>query len=238
MEKNLKLSIIIPVFNEEKTISEIIKRVKKVKLKTRKIKFEKEIVVVNDGSQDQTPKILQEIGKKDYKIKVFTHLNNQGKGAALRTGFRKAAGDIIIIQDADLEYNPDDYPKLIKALIAGKFQVIYGTRMRLKTRPQFYLSLFGNKMLTWSTNFLFGSHLSDVFVGYKAFKKQALEGIELKSNGFEIEIELTAKFLKKGLKIKEVPISYQGRSWQEGKKITFKDGLIALWSVFKYKFKN
>lgn len=237
MKKTIKLSIIVPVFNEEKSIREIIYSAKTAKIEAKTAKIVKEIIAVDDASTDQTPKILKKI-KKEIKIKIFTHKKNQGKGAAVRIGLKHATGDIFIIQDADLEYNPKDYPKLLRPLINGKCEVVYGTRMRLKRPPEFYVSLLGNKLLTWSTNLLYVSNLSDVFVGYKAFTRQALEGIKLKSKGFNIEIELTAKFLKKGLKICEVPISYHGRSWREGKKITFTDGLQALFDVFRYKFKN
>lgn len=237
MKKTIKLSIIVPVFNEEKSIREIIYSAKTAKIEAKTAKIVKEIIAIDDASTDQTPKILKKI-KKEIKIKIFTHKKNQGKGAAVRIGLKHATGDIFIIQDADLEYNPKDYPKLLRPLINGKCEVVYGTRMRLKRPPEFYVSLLGNKLLTWSTNLLYVSNLSDVFVGYKAFTRQALEGIKLKSKGFNIEIELTAKFLKKGLKICEVPISYHGRSWREGKKITFGDGLQALFDVFRYKFKN
>lgn len=237
MRKTIKLSMIIPVFNEEKTIAKIINYAKNAKIEAKNAQIVKEIVVVDDASTDQTPKILKKI-KKEIKIKIFTHKKNQGKGAAVRTGLKHASGDIFIIQDADLEYNPKDYPKLLKPLINRECEVVYGTRMRLKRPPEFYVSLLGNKLLTWSTNLLYRSNLSDVFVGYKAFTKKALEGIKLKSKGFNIEIELTAKFLKKGLEIYEVPISYHGRSWREGKKITFKDGLQALFDVFRYRLKD
>lgn len=228
----MKLSVIIPVYNEEKTIREIISRVLKVNLGK---KITKEIVVVDDGSTDQTWEILKELSYKD-KIKIFAHKKNLGKGAAVRTGIKKSTGEIIIIQDADLEYSPSDYPKLLKPIIKGETQIVYGTRMGIKVKPEFYLSFLGNKLLTWFTNLLFRRNLSDVFVCYKAFRRETLKGVSLRSNGFNIEIELTAKFLKRRVKIKEVPISYQGRSWREGKKINFFDGLISLLNVFYYRF--
>lgn len=200
-------------------------------------KIKEEVVVVNDGSSDQTPAILKELEKKG-KIRIFTHKKNQGKGAAVRTGLKYTTGDVIIIQDADLEYDPANYQKLLEPIFNNRCQVVYGTRMRLKTTPEFYLSLLGNKLLTWTTNWLYGSNLSDVFVGHKVFTRKALEGIKLESRSFNIEIELTAKFLKKGLEIYEVPISYHGRSWKEGKKITFKDGFQALFDVFRYRLKD
>lgn len=228
----MKLSIIIPVYNEEKTIKEIIDRVKNVDLGN---KISKEIIVVNDGSKDQTGEILKRLSLKE-ELKILTHKKNLGKGAAVRTGIKHCTGEMVIIQDADLEYNPRDYPKLVKPILQGKVKVVYGTRIKLKVTPQFYLSLLGNKLLTWSTNFLYGSSLSDVFVGYKVFRREVLSDLDLKSNGFNIEIELTAKLLKRDVKIDEVPISYQARSWREGKKINFWDGLISLFYVFYYRF--
>ncbi|MBL7159711.1 glycosyltransferase family 2 protein [Candidatus Microgenomates bacterium] len=228
----MKLSIIIPVFNEEKTIQEIINRVEKTDLGER---MTKEIIVIDDGSTDKTKKILREISTK-ARIRVFTHQKNQGKGAAVRRGIKESIGDIILIQDADLEYSPSDYPKLLEPIISKKAQIVYGNRMWLGVKPEFYFSFLGNKLLTGFTNLLFKSKLSDVFVCYKVFKKEVLKGIELKSNGFNIEIELTAKFLKKKIKIQEIPISYQGRGWNEGKKISFWDGLVALFNVFYYRF--
>lgn len=228
----MKLSIIIPVFNEEKTLREVISQVEKVNVGD---KITKEIVIVDDGSTDRTREILKEFSSKE-KIKTFTHKRNLGKGAAVRTGIKKSTGDTVIIQDADLEYNPADYPNLLEPIIKKECQVVYGTRMRLKVKPEFFFSFLGNKLLTWFTNLLFRIKLSDVFVCYKVFRKELLRGVNLKSKGFNIEIELTSKFVKKGAKIKEVPISYQGRSWREGKKINFWDGLVSLFYVFYYRF--
>lgn len=228
----MKLSIIIPVYNEEKTIEEVIRRVERVNLGH---KITKEIIVVNDGSTDRTPRILKRLSMGN-RIRVFNHSRNLGKGAGVRTGIKMSAGDVIIIQDADLEYSPSDYPRLLEPILKKEVEVVYGTRMKVQVKPEFYLSFLGNKLLTWSVNLFFGSRLSDVFVCYKVFSRESLKGIKLKSNGFNIEIELTAKFLKKKLKIKEVPISYQGRSWREGKKINFRDGLISLLNIFYYRF--
>lgn len=234
MSKAATVSILIPVFNEEKTIRRVIESVFSQNYK--KMSVEKpEIIVVDDHSTDKTYSILQQLSK-ERNIRVVRHKANQGKGAAIRTGLSKLTGDYIIIQDADLEYNPADYPKLLAPLIAKQADVVYGSRMRLKTPPEFYVSLLGNKILTYSTNMLFGSNLSDVFVGYKAFTKKSIEGLQLQSDGFDIEIELTAHFLKKKLKIIEVPISYHGRSWGEGKKITIAHGIDSFIKIFKYRF--
>jgi glycosyltransferase involved in cell wall biosynthesis len=194
-----------------------------------------EIIVVDDRSTDKTYSILQQLAR-ERNIRVVRHDTNQGKGAAIRTGLSKVTGDYIIIQDADLEYSPEDYPKLLAPLISKKADVVYGNRMRLTTPPEFYISLLGNKLLTFSTNMLFGSHLSDVFVGYKAFTKQSVAGLKLRSNSFDVEIELTAHFLKNKFRIVEVPISYHGRSWEEGKKITVAHGFDSLIKIFKYRF--
>ena len=230
----MKLLVIIPVFNEERTIKEIISRVERADLGKR---ITKEIIIVNDGSIDKIKKILQEVSVK-ARIQVFTHHRNQGKGAVVRTGIKKSTDEVILIQDADLEYNPSDYQKLLEPIIKGEAKVVYGNRMWFGAKPGFYLSFLGNKFLTGLINLLFRSQLSDVFVGYKVFKKEVLKGIEFKSNGFNVEIELTAKFLKKKIKIKEIPVSYQGRSWQEGKKISFLDGLVSLFNVFYYRLFN
>lgn len=231
----MKLSIIIPVFNEEKTIKEIISRVKKVKLPKN---FSKEIIVVNDASSDRTGQILRRI----KAISIYNHAKNMGKGAAVRTGFKKAEGDILLIQDADLEYDPRDYMKLVKPLLEGE-SVVYGTRLKnypltitgAKKTP-LVTHYLGNKLLTWLTNILYTPSLTDMETCYKAFKKDVLKKITLKSNRFEFEPEITAKVLKKGYKIYEVPIKVNPRGYEEGKKITWRDGFVALWALVKYRF--
>ena len=206
-----------------------------MQLQGSKFSINKEIIVIDDASTDHTPSILKSLQKK-YSLTIIRHTVNNGKGAAIRSGLGRATGDYFIIQDADLEYNPNEYPKLIQPLTHGESDVVFGNRMRLQVEPEFYLSLLGNKLLTFFTNLLFGSSLSDVFVGYKAFSRKAIEGFHPGSNGFDIEIELAAHFLKHGYMIKEVPISYHGRGWDEGKKITVRDGLISLYKIVKYKF--
>jgi len=234
MSKAPIVSVLIPVFNEEKTVRRVIDSVLAQDYK-KMLLGNPEIIVIDDHSTDKTYSILQQLAK-ERNIRIVRHGINQGKGAAIRTGISKATGDYIIIQDADLEYSPNDYPKLLSPLVKKQADVVYGSRMRLKTPPEFYVSLLGNKVLTYSTNMLFGSKLSDVFVGYKAFTNKSIEGLQLQSNGFDIEIELTAYFLKRKLRILEVPISYHGRGWEEGKKITVVHGIDSLFKIFKYRF--
>ena len=230
----MKLSVIIPVYNEEKTLLEIFNKV-------NNIGIDKEIILVNDGSIDKTKEILEQIRKKEKNphLKIFHHEKNQGKGAAIRTGINKASGDIIIIQDADLEYDPKDYKKLIEPIANGKASIVYGTRVFSLTKKDMHtLHYYGNKMLTFVTNVLYNCKLSDMETCYKVFKKDILKNIKLKSKGFEFEPEITAKILKKGYKIYEVPISFKPRSFKEGKKITWIDGLKATYYLVKYRFVN
>jgi len=223
------ISIIIPVFNEKKTVEEIIHRVKAVP-------FNKEIIIVDDGSSDGTKEILKKI--VDPLINIFYHKKNYGKGRAVRTGLEKASGDIILIQDADLEYNPREYPQLLKPILENKAEVVYGSRFRGEGKSMFFWHAVGNNFLTFVTNLLYNTTLTDMETCYKVMKKEVLEGVTLKSNKFNIEPELTAKILKKRYRIYEVPISYAGREYSEGKKITWRDGLIALWTLIKYRFFN
>ena len=225
-----KISIIIPVYNEEATISRLMKKVLKVKLPYRK-----EIIVVNDGSTDKTGKIIEKF--KRIKIKIFTHKTNLGKGAAVKTALRAVTGDVVVIQDADLEYDPKDYLKLIKPIAEGKAEVVYGSRSkRLKKSKTEFLFEIGSKIVTWFTNLLYNTNITDEPTGYKVFKSSVLKSIKIKSNGFEWEPEVTAKIAKKGIKIYEVPISYSFRSPKEGKKIKIKDGFIAILTLIKYRF--
>ena len=226
----MKLSIIMPVYNEKATIREILKRVRAVD-----VGMEKEIIVVDDGSKDGTREILREEESRG-DIRVLYHERNLGKGAAVRTGIASATGDFVIIQDADLEYDPQDYPALLKPLLEGKAEVVYGSRF-LSGSGSSMISWhrFGNKFLTAVTNLLYGSSLSDMETCYKAFKASVIKSIPLRSNRFEIEPEITAKILKRGYKILEVPIRYRGREFHEGKKISWKDGFSAIWTLLRYR---
>jgi len=228
----MKLSIIVPVYNEEKTLEKILDRVKAVKLS-----IEKEIIIIDDFSSDSTREILKKI--KDPQIKVIYHEKNQGKGSAIRTGIKYTTGDIFIIQDADLEYSPEEYPQLIQPILDGKTQVVYGSRYKgKKSGKNIMIHLWGNKILTLITKILYLQNISDMETCYKVFKKDVLEGIRLKAKRFDFEPEITAKIIKKGYKIYEVPITYRSRLFDEGKKITWKDGVKALFYLIKYRFVN
>ncbi|MCK4804755.1 MAG: glycosyltransferase family 2 protein [Spirochaetes bacterium] len=228
----MKLSVIIPVFNEKKTIEEIIRRVQ-----AAEVGLEKEIIVVDDASEDGTRQILENLNHPN--VKICFHSKNQGKGAALRTGFSKAKGDIILIQDADLEYDPKDYPVLLESLLDGRADVVYGSRfLGAPHRVFFFWHYVGNKLLTTLSNMFSNLNLSDMETCYKVFKKELLNRITLKSKRFGIEPEITIKFAKLKCKIYEVPISYSGRDYSEGKKIGWKDGVAAIFHVIRFKFFN
>jgi glycosyltransferase involved in cell wall biosynthesis len=226
----MKLSIVMPVFNERNTIKEILRRVRQVDLGD----LERELVIVDDGSSDGTRDILAM--EEDSGTRVIYHTENRGKGAAVRTGFAAACGDLILVQDADLEYDPEDYPKLLDPVIKGKAQVVYGSRFTGPRKNMLFWHFVGNRFLALVTNILYNTTLSDMETCYKLLTREAMEGIELKSNHFDIEPEITAKILKKKIRIYEVPISYAGREMEEGKKITWRDGLPALWTLVKYRF--
>jgi len=237
----MKLSIIIPVYNEEKTLLKLLKKVEEVNLPSFKGKvIEKEIILVDDCSKDKSREILKKIEKKH---KVLYHKKNMGKGTALRTGLEHITGDIILIQDADLEYNPEDYPKLIKPILEGKTKVVYGSRFKSKKghfkkmHLTYMLHSVGNWGLTLITSILFFTKLTDMETCYKVFTKDVLNKIgKLRAKRFDFEPEITAKILKKGFKIKEVPINYYSRDFSEGKKITWRDGIKAVWYIIKYRF--
>lgn len=221
----MKLSIIIPVYNEKNTIKKIIKRVKEQNL-------EKEIIIVDDNSTDGTKELLKEI----EDVKVIYHEKNKGKGAAIRTGIDYVSGDIVIIQDADLEYDPRDYQKLIQPILDYNADVVYGSRFLGVHRVFLFWHYFGNKFLTLLTNLLYNTMLSDMETCYKAFKSEVLKNIKIKQNRFGFEPEITAKIFKKKYKVFEIPISYSGRDYKEGKKITWKDGIVAIYCLFRYRF--
>lgn len=238
----MKISIIIPVYNEEKTLAEILKRVRKAKLPKY---MEKEIVIVDDGSSDETKNILAKT-KTSKKLKIVSHSTNLGKGAAVRTGLGQATGDIFLIQDADLEYHPRDYPKLLRPILSGKTKVVYGSRlMTLGFKPfgndktPFVTHYLTNRFLSFLTNLLYGSNLTDMETGYKVFTRQVYQSVKpLRSNHFDFEPEITAKILKNGFAIQEVPIMTIPRGYDEGKKITWKDGIIACLSLIKYRLRS
>ncbi|TSD02220.1 MAG: Glycosyl transferase family 2 [Parcubacteria group bacterium Athens0714_24] len=227
----MKLSIIVPVFNENKTIKEILARIEGAVLE----KIEKEIIIVDDYSEDGTREFLKTI---ESKFKIVYHKKNYGKGRALRTGFEHASGDFIIIQDADLEYDPREYSLVLQPLIDGRADVVYGSRL-VGDRPHrvlFFWHYLGNKILTTLSNIFTNLNLTDMETCYKAFSRQALLKIKdsLKSNRFSIEPEITALIAKNKLRIYEVGISYSGRTYEEGKKINWRDGLVAIWAIIRF----
>jgi len=225
----MKLSVIIPAYNESKTISDIIKKVKAVKIP-------KEIIIIDDSSTDGTREFLKKL--KDPQIKTLFHEKNYGKSYALRTGIKHATGDIVLIQDADLEYDPKDYYALVEPIKKRKFKVVYGTRFPTKkNRPSLFDKYFlANRILTLTSNILYNAKITDEPTCYKVFDSKVLKSINLKSTRFEFCPEVTAKVRKKGYKIYEIPISYFPRSIEEGKKINWKDGIEAIWTLIKYRF--
>ena len=243
----MKLSVIIPVYNEAATLREILRRVRAVRVavpvgfeldgnNSQRVVVEKEIVVVDDGSQDGSRQILQEEADCG-DLRVFYHARNQGKGAAVRAGLLQATGDFIVIQDADLEYDPREYRLLLQPILEERANVVYGSRFRGgPTKTMFFAHMLGNRFLTLVTNILYDTILSDMETGYKCFRAEVIRGIPLRARGFEFEPEVTAKVLKRGHRIYEVAISYTGREFEEGKKITWRDGLKALWTLIKYRF--
>ncbi len=226
------VSIVIPVYCENDTVREIVQSISKVEMG-----LHKEIIIIDDGSTDGTRETLNEMQRENQTLKIFFHEKNLGKGAALRTGFANATGQIIIIQDADLEYNPQDYLKLIAPILEGKADVVYGSRFLggPRTAMLFWHAL-GNRVLTLVTNVLYDAILSDMETGYKCFRTEIIREIPLHAKRFELEPEITAKILKRGIRIYEVPIAYYGREYDEGKKITGWDAIPAMWALIKYRF--
>jgi glycosyltransferase involved in cell wall biosynthesis len=223
----MKLSIVVPIFNEKNTIKDVYNRI-------RAVDINKEIILVDDCSTDGTSEIIKGLASDDTK--VYFHEKNMGKGAALRTGFQKATGEILIIQDADLEYDPNEYPKLIKPILEGKADVVYGSRFAggEAHRVLFFWHMLGNKFLTLLSNMLTNLNLTDMETCYKVFKRDIYTRIRIEENRFGFEPEITAKIAKLNVRVYEIGISYSGRTYSEGKKIGWKDGFSALWCILKY----
>lgn len=229
-EKEYKtLTVIVPVFNERGTVAEILRRIRSVELP-----LAVDVIVVDDGSSDGTEKVLRLLA--DSTVQVVTHERNQGKGAAIRTGLSLATGDLILIQDADLEYDPEDWPKLLAPILKHRAFVVYGSRFTGERRNMLLLHWIGNRFLSLVTNVLYGTTLSDMETCYKLFDRRVVEKIRVVSNRFDFEPEITAKVLRSGFRIYEVPISYTGREVSEGKKITWRDGFGALRALVKFRF--
>lgn len=233
MKSLKKLSIVVPVYNEEKTVALILKKIFEVDFG----KTDLEVIVVNDGSKDKTLEILEKL-KKKYSIKLVTYKDNRGKSSALREGFKHVTGDVVTVQDGDLEYSPRDFNKMLKKMLEDDVFVVYGSRRLDKTNVQYSgLSFFmGGLILTYMVNILYGSNITDEPTCYKMFESKLLRSIKLESKRFEFCPEVTAKVLKRGVKIYEVPISYHPRNVVEGKKIKLKDFFEAVWVLIKYRF--
>ena len=222
------LSVVMPVYNERETIDEIVARVLAIPMRV-------ELVVVDDCSTDGTRAHLAEL-QKQYGFTLLLQPANQGKGAALRRGFAAVTGDIVAIQDADLEYSPEEFPRLAELIIEGRADVVYGSRFLGSHRVFLFTHYLGNRLLTTITNVLYNTMLSDMETCYKVMRLEVLKSMSLQSDGFGIEPELTAKIFKRGYRVYEVPITYDGRGYEEGKKITWRDGVVALWVLLKYRF--
>jgi glycosyltransferase involved in cell wall biosynthesis len=225
---NPLLSVVMPVFNERETIEEIIPRVLAVPLRT-------ELIVVDDGSTDGTRDLLAKL-QKHHQFKLILQPKNAGKGNALRRGFQEVTGDLVVIQDADLEYSPEEFPELISLICQGRADVVYGSRFLGRHRVFLFTHYAGNRLLTLMTNALYNTMLTDMETCYKVMRTEVLRSFRLHSDGFGIEPELTAKIFKRGYRVYEVPITYDGRGYEEGKKITWRDGVVALWVLLKYRF--
>jgi glycosyltransferase involved in cell wall biosynthesis len=225
----MNLSVIIPVYNEKNTVRELVRRVQAMKLAS-------EIVIVDDGSKDGTRDILAELDGKD-KVRVILHEKNQGKGAAVRTGIQSAKGDVMLIQDADLEYDPREYPTLLKPIEEGNADVVYGSRfLGAPHRAILFWNMVANKLLTLMTNILYNNILTDMETGYKVFRREVVADMVLRANRFDFEPEFTAKILKRKVRLYEVAISFNPREYSEGKKIGLRDAFEAVWALLKYRF--
>jgi glycosyltransferase involved in cell wall biosynthesis len=222
------LSVVMPVFNERHTIDEIIRRVLAVRLRT-------ELIVVDDCSTDGTSRMLDDL-QRELGFVLLRQPRNQGKGAALRRGFTAVTGDLVIVQDADLEYSPEEYPQLIELICQGRADVVFGSRFIGRHRVFLFTHYLGNRLLTLITNVLYNTMLTDMETCYKVMRVDVLRSMRLDSNGFGIEPEITAKVFKREYRVYEVPITYDGRGYKEGKKITWRDGVVALWVLLKYRF--
>jgi glycosyltransferase involved in cell wall biosynthesis len=228
-ERTFKLiSVIVPVYNERMTVTEIVRRMRHVPLP-----MDLEIIVVDDCSADGTDKILSAI--EDSTVRVLHHSVNRGKGAAIRSGLEVARGDLVLIQDADLEYDPDDWPLLLAPILKGRAKVVYGSRFTGERKNMLFWHWVGNRSLSLVTNVLYNTTISDMETCYKLFDRTVLDGITIESDRFDFEPEITAKILRRGYRIYEVPISYNGREFDEGKKITWKDGFGALWALVRFR---
>ncbi len=225
----MRLSVIMPCYNEAESLPDILNKV-------RAITIDKEIIVIDDCSSDDTPNVLANEQRNDPNLRVVRHERNRGKGAAVRTGIAAATGDVIIVQDADLEYDPNDFYAVLKPIFDGRVGVVYGSRFMGSHTGMYFWNALGNKFLTFLTNFLFNCWISDMETCYKAFRADIIKNIPLESNDFRIEPEITAKILLRKERIFEVPVSYIGRTYEEGKKMKPSQGFWAIWALFKYRF--
>lgn len=246
-ENTIRYSVLMPVYNEAQTLETIVRQVRSMhnlsleimpvtEIEVRRITLEQEIIAVDDGSKDDSLAILRRL-EAEGLLKAVAHERNQGKGAAIRTAIRYATGEIMLIQDADLEYDPREYPVLLQPILEERTKVVYGSRFLGGPRKaMLFRHMLGNKFLTFLTNLLYDSIISDMETCYKVFRREVLAGVPLHARRFELEPEITAKILKQGYRIYEVPISYNGREYHEGKNITWRDGIPAIWTLVKYRF--